>query len=232
MSVMSARHWVCAAALAAAAGAANAQGAPAAVAAPDWGLLPTLHDLELVTPGKAWSRHEEGRVELRCEADSAGWLRHCAVTRQTPADLDFGKAALSVTRLFRVVPGPGQAGAVDVWVRFPTPDWAQLEPPTPAPLTPVAPQLAHWSRTPNDAERRYAMPQRAYVAGRPGRTLVRCTVQADGGLSGCTTDSEEPAGWGFGAAGRSLAAKYRMDRKTKDGASTEGSVVVIPMSFP
>lgn len=65
-----------------------------------------------------------------------------------------------------------------------------------------------WAEQPSgrDFERRY--PRRALQRGIGGRVMLDCHVQAEGRL-GCSVQSEEPQGHGFGDAALRLAREYQ-----------------------
>ena len=62
-----------------------------------------------------------------------------------------------------------------------------------------------------------------------GRGIARCTVGADGGLTGCTPDSADPPDLGFSEAAARLASPLKMNLWSADGAPVEGGVVRVPI---
>lgn len=62
-----------------------------------------------------------------------------------------------------------------------------------------------------------------------GRGVARCTVAADGTLTACGPDPDEPDQLGFSAAAAKLASAMRMNLWSADGAPVEGGVVHIPI---
>lgn len=67
-----------------------------------------------------------------------------------------------------------------------------------------------WLAAPSFEERAKAYPEAALDAAIGGETMLRCTVQPDGGLAGCVLASETPTGMGFGQAALALADQFRM----------------------
>lgn len=110
----------------------------------------------------------------------------------------------------------------------PTPLPVDVAPPTAEPVTftpaPVeAPQLMTnpvWLQRPTSREVARFYPRRAIERGRSGVASLDCLVRIDGALA-CQIASEEPAGWGFGAAALQLSASYRMQPATRGGQPVE-----------
>lgn len=79
--------------------------APAPVVTPpDWRRIPTLDEMADHYPGRARAMGVDGEVVLKCAVSTAARLEKCAVQSQSPPDLGFGEAALSLTPLFEVSP--------------------------------------------------------------------------------------------------------------------------------
>lgn len=85
---------------------------------------------------------------------------------------------------------------------------AVSEPPPPLAGETLSFSDVTWAEQPSgrDFERRY--PRRALQRGIGGRVMLDCHVQAEGRL-GCSVQSEEPQGHGFGDAGLRLAREYQ-----------------------
>jgi protein TonB len=64
-----------------------------------------------------------------------------------------------------------------------------------------------------------------------GRASMACEVASDGSLANCRTTSEEPVGYGFGAAALRLAHKYRMRPSPEAGPPFPSGTVRIPIRF-
>jgi TonB family protein len=88
-----------------------------------------------------------------------------------------------------------------------------------------------WIRKPSGEAVNRAYPERALREGVSGRVSLRCTVNADGTVSGCQPVSENPVDYGFGDAAIRLSKQFKMKPQTIDGMPVDGAVVVIPLAF-
>lgn len=100
----------------------------------------------------------------------------------------------------------------------------------PAPKPPVVVTSPDWRSKPTGQDLARVYPDRAQRENRSGSATMSCGVTAEGKLANCTVVSEEPEGYGFGAAAVALAPTFRM-AKTLDGQSVEGGTVRIPIIF-
>jgi hypothetical protein len=60
---------------------------------------------------------------------------------------------------------------------------------------------------------------------------MNCTIGSGGVLQACNPESEEPAGYGFGAAAAGLAGKLRVKPWTAEGLPTVGGLVRVPLRY-
>jgi protein TonB len=65
----------------------------------------------------------EGRATIACTVDAKGGLQACEVASESPADQDFGEAALRMSRLFKMRPMtqdgvPVSGGSIRIPIRF------------------------------------------------------------------------------------------------------------------
>ena len=97
----------------------------------------------------------------------------------------------------------------------------------PVVLPPVPPD---WRRKPSGDEMAHVYPQAALEKELSGRATISCYVRLDGMLRDCTVVSEEPAGYGFGAAAVELSRSFEMYPGIRDGVPQE-STVRIPIAF-
>lgn len=140
---------VLALALAATASAEEPGPAPAAphphvITQPDWLAKPTPEDLMRHYPGAAWALGLEGRAVLDCTVEISGALAGCRVTAEAPPELGFGRAALLISRGFRMRPmtvdgAPASGGKVTIPIDFGIPPRPASAPP---PVDPEALALA------------------------------------------------------------------------------------------
>lgn len=61
------------------------------------------------------------------------------------------------------------------------------------------------------------------------RVLMACRITAAGGLEACAIRSEDPPGFGYGAAALALAPAFRMPEVDLDGRPVAGRTVQIPI---
>ena len=90
---------------------------------PDWLRRPSGEDMARYYPARAQRMGVEGRATLSCTVGASGALQACAVASETPADQDFGAAALRMARLFKMRPmtkdgEPVSGGLVRIPIRF------------------------------------------------------------------------------------------------------------------
>jgi TonB family protein len=90
---------------------------------------------------------------------------------------------------------------------------------------------ARWIGKPSDEEIAAAFPDEARDSDAEGRAVVQCVISAGGEPSGCTVQSETPAGDGFGKAALGLARKFKFKAKTVSGAPVDGGVATISIRF-
>ena len=96
---------------------------PSVITNPDWARLPSGEDVARYYPDRAQRMGAEGRVVLSCSVTARGTLENCSVVEESPADQDFGSAAMRMTRLFRMRPrtadgAPVEGGTVRIPISF------------------------------------------------------------------------------------------------------------------
>jgi TonB family protein len=190
---------------------------------PVWTAAPDFDDLARAYPAKGGG--VEGYVAAHCHVLRTGELEGCFAIKEAPEGHGFGKAGLSLTGKFRVARDLATASHptplwVDVPIRFPPPA-AAGERSVSAPIW-----LNHFDprRTPQ------VFPPEAAAQGLvTGRGIARCVVAADGALTRCAPDPDEPDSLGFSAAAAHLASAMKMNLWSADGAPVEGGVVHVPI---
>ncbi|SJM63922.1 hypothetical protein FM111_10000 [Brevundimonas diminuta 3F5N] len=80
---------------------------------PDWVRKPTADQLMRAYPSAAEARGIGGVAELSCLVRVDGSLTGCSVTAETPGNQGFGRAAMSLSRYFRLSPRTVDGQAVD-----------------------------------------------------------------------------------------------------------------------
>jgi protein TonB len=86
--------------------------APMAIANPDWLTRPDAAQMAGAFPEKAIRENVGGAVTLACEVTSTGWVTACDAVSESPGGYGFAKAALSLTRDFRMKPRTENGQAV------------------------------------------------------------------------------------------------------------------------
>ena len=105
----------------------------------------------------------------------------------------------------------------------------------PTTITPPAPPVSvisnpQWIERPDGRVYAREYPDRALEREREGRVVLDCVVGADGHIS-CSVASEDPDGWGFGAAAVRISRSFRMSPRLENGQPTEGGRVRVPIAF-
>lgn len=80
---------------------------------PDWVRKPTGEQMMRAYPSAAEARGVSGVANLSCLVKVDGTLIGCSVTSETPGNQGFGRAAMSLTRYFRLSPRTVDGQAVD-----------------------------------------------------------------------------------------------------------------------
>jgi hypothetical protein len=142
------------------------------------------------------------------------------VATEEPDKQGFGAAALKLAADFRVRPEimarapKGQPVEVEVPIRFAPPDAARTVT-APSWLQGVDPEAAP----------KLFPPEAAAKGLTTGRGVARCVVGADGGLTACAPDGDDPEG--FSAAAARLAGAMRMNLWSADARPVEGGAVYV-----
>lgn len=160
-----------------------------------------------------------GDAVVSCTVGYQGRLRDCAAIQENPDGLGFGTAARKLAERLRSEATHGSELQVKVAFRpemlgpgplfVPDPMWAQL----PA----AADFQASFPKTQNGVN---------HV-----RVVLACDVGAFGALSGCTVESEDPPGQGYGAGALALAPKFRVGPWSVSGLPTTGARVHVPIRY-
>lgn len=201
--------WVAAAMVLAWAG--SGAGAPAAGKG-EWAARPSGADFEAARPERARSQGLMGSAVMRCRAAADGSLAECRVIQETPANLGFGAALVSLAPKYRLrAPAAGKDVVVPGdWYRFDTrPDW--LRKPSPEDILAV-------------------FPKEAMRRGQSGEARITCIVTVQGALTNCLVMSERPEGANFGIAALAMTPQLLMKPARLNGQPTP-STAQIPFNF-
>ncbi len=100
---------------------------PPVITRPDWVSRPSADQLMRAYPNRALGNGVTGSASLRCIVRVDGRLSDCAVASETPGNQGFGRAAVSLSRYFRMSPQtvdgqPVDGASVTVALRFTIPE--------------------------------------------------------------------------------------------------------------
>jgi TonB family protein len=98
----------------------------------------------------------------------------------------------------------------------------------PEPLLVTEPQ---WKPVGSEASPLRYYPEVALKSGVEGRAKIRCIVGLDGRLEACEVLNEAPEGYAFGAAAIRMSELFHMKLLDKQGKSTPGGIVEVPIRF-
>lgn len=88
-----------------------------------------------------------------------------------------------------------------------------------------------WISRPSGALLAQHYPMLASMMEIEGKAQITCHVTEEGLLKACKVDSEDPPGFGFGAAAIATSSTFRMKPQTIDGQPVGDAVVCIPLRF-
>lgn len=135
-----------------------------------------------------------GRGAILCKVQDDGALSACQVSAASPGAEPFAHALLDLAAKYRRRP-PGPQDLREVLV---------VE--TRSPID----EAADWVKQPSPEDLRAVFPVAALRVGAKGSAVVNCLVTIQGALDDCVAVEEEPAGLGFGDAGRTLMTQVSM----------------------
>lgn len=99
---------------------------PPVIRNPSWVSQPTGEQLMRAYPSRAIRGNIEGSASLNCLVRPNGSVTDCNVTRETPGNYGFGRAAQGLARHFRINPrtvnGAAEGSRVNINLRFNLPE--------------------------------------------------------------------------------------------------------------
>jgi len=192
-----------------------------AQATPTWIEAPSAADVAAAYPAKAKAAAVGGSVTLTCTISREGRPRSCAVLNETPGNYAFGAAARRLAEQMRVNELNLRGQDVLVPVTF-----------NPEVLTPQGISITKpaWAAMPGVEDFQATFPKTANGVNSV-RVVLACTVTNSGGLGGCTVDSEDPPGQGYGQGALALATKFKVGPWSQDGQPTVGAHLKLPIRY-
>ena len=206
----------------------------------DWLKRPRAEDLMAVWPSNALKRGVGGKATIACTVTVQGALRACRVISETPESSGFGGAAIVLSKQFLMKParkgGVPVESEIGIPIDFPTPDretGSYLRPVSDSPIKGdrIYNKLP-WKQAPSLADMLAAYPARAKAAKVGGVASLDCRINKSGSLVGCDVLREEPYGYGFGNAAKSMTVRFAGPPVDQSGASWARSRVTLAVGFP
>lgn len=193
-----------------------------------WRAAPSFGDVLAAYPQKARDEKVSGSVTLDCHIHKAGEVNGCQILHESPDRYGFGAAARSLASRFSAPTEDGKGGSlvgdrVHIRVSFAA-----------SSLDAVAPVIGKtdWRAFPTMEDFTAVIPKAARAAkAYKARVVMLCTVAADGALSGCKVQSEDPAALGYADAAIRLAPFFRVGIWTEEGLPVVGGVLRVPLRF-
>lgn len=194
---------------------------------PHWDLAPTAFEVAAVFPPAAVGQVERARAVLQCRVNLNRTLA-CEPLLATPADMGFAEAAMQLSTRFRVAELSSEfitAHTTDAFLLPVNFGASANEEPLSMYYSGAGPILFA-EPPPHVIQQIY--PPGAAAQRIAGRASILCTLRA-GQNASCAVESESPAGWGFGAAGRGAARQ--LDLTIESTGMLAGDQVRVPFTF-
>lgn len=195
-----------------------------------WQSAPSYPDVVAAYPEEAKAKGVGGRVTLTCVFKGEGRLAGCQTVNEEPERLGFARAAKSLSDSFvgptTLSDGRKTAGILTQISFTFAPEMLDPDPRKRVVGKPV------WAVTPSADQFAGGYPDAAKQAGvATGRAVLLCDIAAGGRLDGCSTQSEEPDGFGFGDAALALSEGFRLRIWTVEGLPVVGGKLRVPIRY-
>jgi len=193
-----------------------------------WSTAPTYAEVAAAYPEKAREKQIGGRATLSCSFKVGGRLGSCDTVAEEPKGRGFASAGRSLAKSF-VGPSTLADGRSTVGMETQIPFTFAVEMLAPDKRVMGKPQ---WRAMPTGAEFAKAYPAAATKAGVQGaRVVMLCQVGAEGRLTGCSVESEDPKGFGFDQAALGLAGSFQLKIWTPEGLPAIGGTIRLPIRY-
>lgn len=188
---------------------------------------PTYAQVAAAYPQKARAKAVRGLASLRCVISPAGEVKNCVTLSEAPAGEGFGAAAKSLAPHFHAPAKLKDGTATEhaftqITVAF-VPEMLSA-------ATPPVIGKPNWLSKPSGPQLLSGMPN---TADTPDSILVvlDCLIGADGHLSDCKVDREDPPGHGYGVGGLASVSYFRVSVWTAEGLPSVGARVKVPIRY-
>jgi TonB family protein len=193
-----------------------------------WQEAPSVADVQAAYPPRAKAEKVTGHVALQCGFAAEGRIAGCQTSTEEPSGYGFASAARALTSKFRGPLADSQGAPLRgarVTLKF---IFAKESLEGDAAVV----GKPNWTSLPKGEDFTAAFPAEARKAGvLKARVVLACTVAPDGALSGCQPRSEDPPGYGFGAATVALARNFKLGVWSEEGLPTVGGTVSVPIRY-
>lgn len=195
-----------------------------------WAAAPSYAQVAAAYPEEAKAKHVGGRVTLSCAFKAEGRLAGCETVNEEPERLGFARAAKALSDSFIGPPvlsdGRKTSGMLTQISFTFAPEMLDPDPRKRVVGKPL------WAAMPTAKQFAGGYPDAAKKAGvATGRAVLLCDIAAGGRLGGCSTQSEEPAGFGFGDAALALSGGFQVRIWTVEGLPVVGGKLRVPIRY-
>ncbi len=194
----------------------------------NWTVAPTYDEVVAAYPKKARENALSGRATIDCEFKAGGVLGECNLLQEEPKGQGFASAAKALARSFvgpEVLPNGLSTKGAATQITFVF-DSNMLDP------AKRVVGKASWAKLPSGGDVVAGYPVAAAKAGvRNARVLMHCDIGPQGRLTGCTVQSEDPAGHGFAASALAMSPLFQVKPWSEEGLPMVGGKIRVPVRF-